>query len=91
MQVTLFTKADCQLCDAIKYELLDLWAEYEFELIEEFVETSSNAQERELPRVPFVHFEREGLVIRQFEYPVRQVELRRAVRAEMKSRSKRQG
>lgn len=87
MQVTLFTKANCQICDAIKYELIDLLAEYEFELVEEFVETSSDAREGERPRVPFVHFEREGRVIQHLAYPVKQVELRRAVRAEIKSRS----
>ena len=66
MQVILFTKANCQLCDALKYELLDLRAEYEFDLIEEFVETNSEAPKEEQPHVPFVHLEREGQVIRQF-------------------------
>ncbi len=90
MQATLFTKANCQLCDAIKYELLDLEAEYGFEFREAFVETDSNAQEGEQDRVPFVHFERNGQVVLQFAYPVNQAELRRAVRAEMESRSGRQ-
>ncbi|MDE0198637.1 MAG: glutaredoxin family protein [Caldilineaceae bacterium] len=90
MQVVLFTKANCQLCDAIKYELLDLQAEYAFEFHEEFVETSSDAQEEEHPGVPRVHFEREGRVILCLNYPVKQVELRRAVRAAMKERSGRQ-
>ena len=90
MQVVLFTKTNCQLCDAIKYELLDLQAEYAFEIHEEFVETDSNAQEDEQPGVPRVHFERDGRVILCLDYPVKQDELRRAVRAEMKDRSGRQ-
>ena len=90
MQVVLFTKTNCQLCDAIKYELLDLQAEYAFELHEEFVETDSNAQEEEQPRVPRVHFERNGRVVLALAYPVEQVELRRAIRAEMKNSSRRQ-
>ena len=90
MQVILFTKTNCQLCDALKYELLDLRAEYEFELIEEFVETNSDAPKEEQPHVPFVYIEREGQVIRRLAYPVKQVELRRAVRTEMRSRSERQ-
>ena len=38
MKVTLFSKHDCQLCDALKYELLDLQVEYRFALDELFVE-----------------------------------------------------
>lgn len=90
MRVRLFTKANCQLCDALKFELLDLRDEYEFDLIEEFVDTGSDAPEEDQLHVPFVHFEREGQVIRHLEYPVKQVDLRRAVRREMKSRSERQ-
>ena len=89
MQVILFTKANCQLCDAIKHELLDLRAEFEFDLIEEFVETNSDASQKGQPHVPFVHIEREGKIIRHLAYPVKQVELRRAVRTETKSRSER--
>ncbi len=87
MQVTLFTKPNCQLCDAIKYELLDLQAEYGFAFKEAFVETHTNAEEGEKTRVPFVHIDRDGQVILRFDFPVKQVELRRAIRAEMKSRS----
>ena len=90
MRVVLFTKANCQLCDAIKYELLDLQAEYAFEFHEEFEETNPDAQEEEHSRVPRVHFERDGRVILCLDYPVKQVELRRALRAEMKDRSGRQ-
>lgn len=91
MQVTLFTKENCQLCDAIKYELLDLQAEYRFEMKEVFVNAESDARESEGRRVPFVHVEREGQVISHFAYPVNQVELRRAIRNEMMKRPERQG
>lgn len=87
MQVTLFTKENCQLCDAVKYELLDLQAEYRFEMNEVFVDAESEVREEEDRRVPFVHIEREGKIISDFAFPVRQFELRRAIRAEaMKSR-----
>ena len=45
MQVTLFTKQNCQLCDAIKYELMDLQSEYGFMLREEYVEGDQVAQD----------------------------------------------
>ena len=44
MRVILFTKTNCRLCDAIKYELLDLQTEYEFALKEEFVETDQDVR-----------------------------------------------
>lgn len=87
MQVTLFTKPNCQICDSIKYELLDLQAEYRFAFKEEFVETDAKVEEGENSRVPFVHIDRDGQVILRFDFPVNQVELRRAIRAEMKIRS----
>lgn len=34
MQVTLYTKPGCHLCDAVKFELLDLQDEIDFELNE---------------------------------------------------------
>ena len=91
MQVTLFTKENCQLCDAIKYELLDLQAEYEFEMKEAFVDSESDARATAKERVPHVQFELEGRVISQFAFPVNQVELRRAIRNEMMKRPGRQG
>ncbi|MCY3897140.1 MAG: glutaredoxin family protein [Caldilineaceae bacterium] len=91
MQVTLFTKENCQLCDAIKYELLDLQAEYEFEMNEVFVDSESEAPAVAKERVPHVQIELEGRVISHFAFPVNQVELRRAIRNEMMKRSERQG
>ena len=91
MQVTLFTKENCQLCDAIKYELLDLQAEYEFEMKEAFVDSESDARATAKERVPHVHIELEGQVISHFAFPVNQVELRRAIRKEMMNRPERQG
>ena len=91
MQVTLFTKENCQLCDAIKYELLDLQAEYGFEMNEVFVDFESETRLEENQRVPFVHIDREGQTIAHFAFPVYQVELRRAIRDEMMKRPERQG
>lgn len=91
MRVILFTKKDCQLCDAIKYELLDLQSEYGFALKEKFVETDQDVGEDEETLVPFIHIERDGQDILHFEYPVRQVELRRAIHFEMKRRADREG
>lgn len=91
MQVTLFTKENCQLCDAIKYELLDLQAEYGFEVNEAFVDRGADAGVVENQRVPFVHIAREGQAIAHFAFPVNQIELRRAIRNEVMQRSERQG
>lgn len=90
MQVILFTKLNCQLCDAIKYELMDLQSEYDFALSEEFVDSGPNAQVGELPRVPTVDFIRSDGEMLRLDYPVKQTELRRAIHAEMQGRSKRQ-
>ena len=90
MRVTLFTKENCQLCDAIKYELLDLQAEYRFEMNEVFVDAEAEAQEVEDPRVPCVQIEREGRIVSNFAFPLKQFELRQAIRAEaMKTRERR--
>ncbi len=87
MQVTLFTKQNCQLCDAIKYELMDLQSEYGFTLREEYVEGDQVAQDDEQHLVPTVDIEgADGATIR-FDFPVKQAELRRAIHAEMKRRS----
>ncbi|MYH62098.1 MAG: hypothetical protein F4148_10160 [Caldilineaceae bacterium SB0675_bin_29] len=91
MQVTLFTKENCQLCDAIKYELLDLQAEYEFEVNEAFVDSESDVRAATKERVPFVQIELKGQVVSRFAFPVNQVELRRAIRNEMMKRPERQG
>ncbi len=91
MRVILFTKLNCQLCDAIKYELLDLQSEYGFVLKEEFVETDQDVGEDEETPVPFIHIERDGQDILHLEYPVRQVELRSAIHIEMKRRADREG
>ncbi len=83
MQVTLFTKHNCQLCDAIKYELLDLQAEYGFGFGEQLVEDEQVRGEDMETLVPFVDIERaDGSTVR-FDFPVKQAELRRAIRAEM--------
>ncbi len=83
MQVTLFTKHNCQLCDAIKYELLDLQGEYGFGFGEQLVEDEQGCGEDVETLVPSVDIERaDGSTVR-FEFPVKQAELRRAIRAEM--------
>ena len=91
MRVILFTKLNCRLCDAIKYELLDLQTEYEFALQEELVETDQDVREGEETLVPFIHMERDGRDTLRFEFPVKQAELRRAIHIEMKRRSDRKG
>jgi len=91
MRVILFTKLNCQLCDAIKYELLDLQSEYGFALKEKFVETDQDVGEDEETPVPFSHIEREGKDILHLEYPVRQVELRSAIDIGVKRRADREG
>ena len=85
MQVTLFTKPNCQLCDAIKYELLDLQSEYGFSFCEELVAGEQDAQKGELPHVPIVDIERAGRATIRFDFPVKQTELRHTIHAEMKS------
>jgi hypothetical protein len=87
MQVTLFTKLNCQLCDAIKYELMDLQSEYDFCFREEFVASNQDAQEREPPLVPAVDIERADGAILSLDFPVKQTELRRAIHAEMMRQS----
>ena len=88
MQVTLFTKLNCQLCDAIKYELLDLQSEYDFCLREEFVASDQDVPWRERSRcVPAVDIERASGAILRLDFPVKQTELRRAIHAEMKRHS----
>ncbi len=83
MQVTLFTKHSCQLCDALKYELLDLQAEYGFGFSEHFVDDVQGRSEEEKTHVPYVDMERsDGSTVR-FDFPVKQAELRRAIRVEM--------
>ncbi len=91
MRVILFTKTNCRLCDAIKYELLDLQTEYGFALKEEFVETDQDVRGGEETLVPFIHIEREGQDTLRFEFPVKQAELRRAIHVEMKRRSDQEG
>ena len=87
MQVTLFTKLNCQLCDAIKYELMDLQSEYDFALREEFVASDQDVQAGAQPLVPAVDIERAGGAILRLDFPVKQTELRRAIHAEMKRQS----
>ena len=82
MQVTLFSKHNCQLCDAIKYELMDLQGEYRFGLREEFVENQTCA-DGAAARVPFVDIEGADGTTARFDFPVKQAELRRAIHAEM--------
>lgn len=91
MQVTLFTKLNCQLCDAIKYELMDLQSEYGFALSEEFVEGDPNALEGAQTRVPTVDIRWGDEETLRLDYPVKQTELRRAIHAEMQRRSYKQG
>lgn len=91
MRVILFTKTNCRLCDAIKYELLDLQTEYEFALKEEFVETDQDVRGGEETLVPFIHIERDGQDTLRFEFPVKQAEVRRAIHVEMKRRSNQEG
>ena len=87
MQVTLFSKHNCQLCDAIKYELLDLQSEYGFGLREQLVGDDPNEGEEAELRVPFVDIESaDGRTVR-FEFPVKQTALRRAIHAQMGRRT----
>ncbi len=83
MQVTLFSKLNCQLCDALKYELLDLQVEYGFAFEEHLVEEEPGPDEEGRLLVPFVDVERPGGSSIRFDFPVKQPELRRAIRAEM--------
>lgn len=83
MQVTLFSKHNCQLCDSLKYELLDLQVEYGFALQEKFVEEDPSRGEDVKPLVPFVEIERPDESTVRFDFPVKQPELRRAIHAEM--------
>ena len=83
MKVTLFSKHDCQLCDALKYELLDLQVEYGFALDEQFVEEDPPYGEDEKMLVPFVDIERPNGSTVRLDFPVKQSELRRAIHAEM--------
>ncbi len=83
MQVTLFSKCSCQLCDALKYELLDLQVEYGFAFEEQLVEEESGRGEEGKILVPFVDIERPDGSSTRFDFPVKQPELRRAIRAEM--------
>ncbi len=84
MQVILFTKHNCQLCDAIKYELMDLQSEYGFGMREQFVEDDSSEWGGAEPRVPIVEIKgADGATVR-FDFPVKQVALRRAIQAEMR-------
>ena len=83
MKVTLFSKHDCQLCDALKYELLDLQVEYRFALDEQFVEEDPSCGEDEKVLVPFVDIERKDGSTVRLDFPVKQPELRRAIHAEM--------
>ena len=82
MQVTLFSKRQCQLCDAIKFELLDLQSEYEFALREQVVEDDQELlRERAKQRVPFVEMEHANGTTVRFDFPVKQAELRRYIHA----------
>ncbi len=83
MRITLFTKRNCQLCDAIKYELLDLQLEYGFDFTETFLEEESGVVPEVLQRVPYVTVERDGQAILRLEHPVEQTALRRVVRAQV--------
>lgn len=84
MQVILYTKRHCQLCDALKFELLDLQGEYGFGLREHFVEDDPVLQDQAGHRVPFVELERHDRTTVSFAFPVKQAELRRCIHAEMK-------
>ncbi len=85
MRITLFTKQNCQLCDAIKYELLDLQVEYGFDFIETFLEEESGVMPEKMAHVPCVNVEREGQVILRLEHPIEQTALRRVIRAQVKT------
>ena len=84
MQVILFTKHNCQLCDAIKYELMDLQNEYGFDMREQFVEDDSNEWAGAEPRLPIVDMEGANGATVRFDFPVKQAALRRAIHAEMR-------
>ncbi len=84
MQVTVFSKRHCQLCDAIKFELMDLQSEYGFSLREHFIEDDQSLRERAEDRVPFVEMELASGATVRFDFPVKQTELRRRIHAEMR-------
>lgn len=85
MRVTLFTKRNCQLCDAIKYELLDLQVEFGFDFAETFPEEETGVVSEEMPRVPYVTVERDGQAILRLEHPIEQTDLRRKIRTQVKT------
>ena len=84
MRVTLFTKQNCQLCDAIKYEILDLQVEYGFDFDETYLEEGPEGSAEESRLVPVVTIERNGKATVRLDHPVEQTELRRLIRSEKK-------
>lgn len=87
MEVTLFSKPSCQLCDALKYELLDLEAEYGFALHEEFVDADGGREENGERRVPYVEIRRSDGTRLMLGSPLKQPDLRRTILAEFSRRS----
>ncbi len=85
MRVTLFTKHNCQLCDAIKYELLDLQVEFGFDFTETFLVEDTGVVQEEMPRVPYVTVERDGQAILSLDHPIEQTALRRIIRSQVKT------
>lgn len=84
MLVTLFSKPDCQLCDALKFELTDLQSEYNFALREEFVKADALEDREVEPHVPYVDIDRDDGSTLRFDFPVKQTELRRVIHSEFR-------
>lgn len=82
MDITLYTKQNCHLCDALKFELLDLQEEYDFSFQERFVEDDPALREL-AGSVPLVDLTTADGQRERLTAPIRQADLRQHIHAQM--------
>ena len=94
VRIVFYTKPNCQLCDVVKFELLDLQAEYDFALDEKNILADEALQQEFRLIIPVVDIEETGETgvrsVVRLQAPISQLALRRAVRAAARKQETRQ-
>jgi hypothetical protein len=81
VRVILYAKPACHLCDVVKIDLLDLQAEFEFDLVEYNILEDEALHDAYFLTIPVVEIctEDEGEPV-QLMAPISQIELRREIK-----------
>lgn len=69
MQITLYTKPDCPLCDDLKADLASLHARFEFTLVERNIEEDAGDFQRYRYLIPVLDIEGGPVLYPPFSWP----------------------